>query len=686
MTTYNTGNPVGSTDARDLYDNAQNLDNFSNGTASTYSDRLGVTRRSLAGIDATADSVLNAIGYAVPVAYTAGISLTLTSQTVEYNNEIYAPLASALPFTTSGTFETAKFRLMIATDASRVNYIASGLGAVATTVQAKLRETVSVMDFSAVGDGVTDDTAAIQAALDWSKANKSAVHLTDDRFYVSATLNAGGAIIRSISGKPGGADPILLRKPDGSYVFGAPDWTWFYNTGHSGYTWAQMIADTSYGAAIISDYNGPILFANDGDVFDINGIAIVGYQNRTLQDGIATAVPAAYFGTLQYLNNLAVIGCGRHGINLERGYEVSSMNAVVCKGNNGYGLRTGYVSGVDSATEYLRFVDCFFQDNRLGGVWFAQARKGIEFYKCMFNNNGQYASPGGVDPVLGYDRTVPLTTAAMAAGVWVNDVSLDIGPGFNYGFTMVDCYGEQMAKGLHLRGRNGVGVVRDVRIQNNQWVRATQVGTSVSGGGENGAGVYFDVAYAADWLITGNYPQALDNYKFASVPNRDTSNSIIFQDNGVPVATSAEREFAKFYHPAPIQSAYFVRANGRTYGDQTLAKSIGGLSVAGNVTTTVIATDFTLSAALNTSNNSATYVLTGQLQSDGSNNFGAYLLVVTRTIAGKYVMATFAGSLTTGFTGAPTINLDTGELTIPASAFYRFTIQRIDNVLTNTTP
>lgn len=44
-------------------------------------------------------------------------------------------------------------------------YTPAGTGAVATTVQAKLRESVSVKDFGAVGNGVADDTAAINAAL-----------------------------------------------------------------------------------------------------------------------------------------------------------------------------------------------------------------------------------------------------------------------------------------------------------------------------------------------------------------------------------------------------------------------------------------------------------------------------------------------------------------------------------------
>lgn len=57
MTTYNTGNPVGSTDARDLYDNSQALDELVNGSG-TYSNRLGVQRRTLAKLEADFDAQL----------------------------------------------------------------------------------------------------------------------------------------------------------------------------------------------------------------------------------------------------------------------------------------------------------------------------------------------------------------------------------------------------------------------------------------------------------------------------------------------------------------------------------------------------------------------------------------------------------------------------------------------------
>lgn len=69
---------------------------------------------------------------------------------------------------------------------SNVSYTPAGTGAVTTTVQDKLQQCVSVLDFGAVGDGVTDDTVAIQTAFDSSAGKK--VYVPKGTYNISDTL------------------------------------------------------------------------------------------------------------------------------------------------------------------------------------------------------------------------------------------------------------------------------------------------------------------------------------------------------------------------------------------------------------------------------------------------------------------------------------------------------------------
>lgn len=113
---YNTGNPVGSRDPRDFLDNAENIDEWANSTATSQPDRLGAARKTWHGMEqehlaaqaaraSTFQAFLSASGYVDMGDYGPGIELTARHQLLLKDGAYWRLHESVpLPYTTTGTW------------------------------------------------------------------------------------------------------------------------------------------------------------------------------------------------------------------------------------------------------------------------------------------------------------------------------------------------------------------------------------------------------------------------------------------------------------------------------------------------------------------------------------------------------------------------------------------------------
>jgi hypothetical protein len=246
MTTYNTGNPLGSSAAKDLYDNAQNFDHLSNDQSNElWPDRFGNSRLTWHGMERRYQEKLASMGWTLIDSFQDGANLTRADEALHWtlpdgNGEYYRwdgilPKDVPVGSTPDSTGGTGPGKWISVGDASLRGDLSSesvGLGdALITTKQTsvggvrrtqhdKNKDVINVKDFGAIGDGLdhqlsekfstlsaaqmvypfvtsltqTQDYAGIQAAIDVGKSLNAAVFKPSGRYVVNSGLVADYAL------------------------------------------------------------------------------------------------------------------------------------------------------------------------------------------------------------------------------------------------------------------------------------------------------------------------------------------------------------------------------------------------------------------------------------------------------------------------------------------------------------
>lgn len=205
--------------------------------------------------------------------------------------------------------------LAASSGSSLVGFIQSGTGATATTVQTKLHESVSVKDFGAIGNGVTDDTAA----------------------FISAAA----------TGKP-------LNLPYGDYVISAPVTISSYLIGQGADDGQTTITLTSTGQLIVGDWHAKwsgffIRSAvNNKKFIVVPGISYFGCTDfRAEKIGAATGQVAIEFNTTTASVYFANID--NFKMKVDYPFNIAGNNTQVFNANKLGTVATGYYQNFLSA-------------------------------------------------------------------------------------------------------------------------------------------------------------------------------------------------------------------------------------------------------------------------------------------------------------------------------------------------
>lgn len=287
-------------------------------------------------------------------------------------------------------------------NARDVAYDASSSGSIQRSVETKLRDFVSADDFGAVGNGITNDSNAIQNALN----SKKYVLLTPGKTYLANNLEApaNGALI-CLGGR------ATIRVPTGAGLYGMIirqsnfiiDGINFDGGNLGPYNISTPSSGLRVGLSIGNTFGTGLQLQNiTVQNCDMYGFDYAGLYGGEVQIGFV-------FGKRVTLHN---VNCYRNYVNIWCTPRFEYVNATLCYGYEGF-------AGVIVAGGNNKFASCSFENN-YQNCQLASGENNSHggFVGCSFNHN----APGGLGL---YALDIDFGMAFTGCFFWYSDIALN---------------------------------------------------------------------------------------------------------------------------------------------------------------------------------------------------------------------------------------------------------------------
>lgn len=296
-------------------------------------------------------------------------------------------------------------------NASGVQYDPAGVGAVSTTVQAKLRETVSVKDFGAVGDGIANDTVAIQNAVNAAQGKtllgvNGETYLIRDEIVVpsNVTMDWQGATI---------IDDVQTFRPPNQANRAKP---LFYMYGVNNIKIKNLVYEsTNTRATVSNEVPTGIIWIGDNSTTGNGPTHDIEVSNIVARDCADYSLFVAVVGNAYNLivRNIDITGDCSYGINIEYGEAATGPNPpdnygmypynVIVENFNGYDNTTSVGFLRVAAAYNIKFLNCY-GENVKSFIYAWTGDRSIQRVSenVVFENCSHYAGANFLSGVVNY--------------------------------------------------------------------------------------------------------------------------------------------------------------------------------------------------------------------------------------------------------------------------------------------